>query len=152
MGTGMDVSGISHVLEHNVTINEIDFLGFRVTNASLNECVQYIDQTIENKGIIQIVPINANKLYQCRINQKLANIIREAALVVPEYAVVWGAKKIGRPLTEHIGGIMLMRKLLEESRKKDYRFYFLGAKEDIISGMVDSLPRSEEHTSELQSH
>lgn len=121
-------------------MNEIDFLGYRITNATFAECINYIDNSILQDDVIQIVPFNANKLYKCRFDKKLMEISRTASLIIPEYAIVWGAKKLGTPLVEHIGGIMLMRRLLELSSKKPYRFYFLGAKEEIVSKMIELLP------------
>jgi len=122
----------------------IDLLGFPVDNLTTDEILDTMNETIAANKKMQIVPINANKLYQVRENKKLAHILKSAEMVIPEYAIVWGSRIIGTPLIEHVGGVMLMRAMLENSSKKNYKFYFLGAKEEIVKTMVEKLEQDYE--------
>ncbi|MBD3342485.1 MAG: WecB/TagA/CpsF family glycosyltransferase [Candidatus Lokiarchaeota archaeon] len=117
----------------------INFLGFLVDNLTTHEILTKIKASITSKDKMQIVPINANKIYQVQRNEKLSKIMKESELIIPEYAIVWGSKIIGAPLVEHVGGIMLMRTLLQESANQDFRFYFLGARQEIVETMVEKV-------------
>jgi len=116
--------------------NRIDFLGYPVDNLTSENLIQRICTAINLNEKLQIIPINANKVYQVKEDEILAKIIKEAEIVIPEYAIVWGAKLLGVPLVEHIGGIMLMRNLLESACECNFKFYFLGAEEDVLQLMI----------------
>ena len=117
----------------------IDFLNYPVDNLTSEELLRVIDDAIRENQKMQIVPMNANKIYRVREDELLSKILRESELIIPEYAVVWGSKIIGSPLVEHVGGVMLMRSLLEESTNHDFRFYFLGARQEIVEAMVEKV-------------
>lgn len=119
----------------------IDILGYPVDNLTSNEILHRINHVIKTNGKIQIAPINANKFYQVRKDKLLAEILRNAEIVIPEYAIVWGSKIIGTPLVEHIGGIMLMRKLLEAAKHFNFSFFFLGANKNIVDLMVTNIQK-----------
>lgn len=119
--------------------DRINILGYPVDNLTTDEILDKMKETIAANKKMQIVPINANKLYQVRENKVLADILKSAEMVIPEYAIVWGSRIIGSPLVEHVGGVMLMRSMLENTVKNDYKFYFLGAREDIVKAMVEKL-------------
>ena len=52
-------------------------------------------------------------------------------------AVVWAAKFLNKPLKERVAGIDLMEKMVELAFQKNYKLYFLGAEEAIVSQMVE---------------
>lgn len=116
--------------------SKIDVLGYPVDNLTSDEIIQQINEAISRRAKTHVLAINANKFYQSRTDPLLARIMREAEIVIPEYAFVWAAKKLNQPLVEHIGGIMLMRKLLEVAHRYDFSFFFLGAKPEVINQMV----------------
>lgn len=119
--------------------SKIDVLGYPVDNLTSDEIIQRIKVAINQKKKTHILAINANKFYQSRTDQRLARIMREAEIVIPEYAFVWAAKMLNQPLVEHIGGIMLMRKLLETGQIHGFSFFFLGAKPEVIGLMVNNI-------------
>ncbi len=123
----------------------IELLGYPVDSVTTSEVIQKIRQAIESHHKTHIIAINANKLYQGRKDLLLANILKKAEIVIPEYAFVWASKVIGTPLVEHIGGIMLMRSLLDASFVNNFSFYFLGSKQEIIERMVANIQKTYNH-------
>jgi len=117
----------------------INFLGFPVDNLTSEQLLEKIDYFVNHGIKCQIVALNANKLWQAQRDPKLRDILLQAELVIPEYAIVWGARILGTPLVEHVGGIMLMRRILEVASKKKYKLYFLGARPYIVETMVRRL-------------
>ena len=58
-----------------------------------------------------------------RRDPRLAEIAREAELVIPEKAVVVGAALLGKPLKAHVGGSMLAMALLPHCAEKGTAFF-----------------------------
>ena len=117
----------------------IELLGYPVDNLSTPEIIHQVRQAIESSHKIHIIAINANKFYQGRKDQLLSQILKQAEIVIPEYAFVWASRMIRRPLVEHIGGIMLMRKLMEVGQSCGFSFFFLGAKSEVLELMITNI-------------
>lgn len=119
--------------------DRINFLGYPVDNLTSEQLIEKIDYFVENRINCQIVPLNANKLWLAARDQKLSKILLQAELVIPEYAIIWGSRILGTPLVEHIGGVMLMRKILIVAGERHYRVYFLGTYKNIIQTMIQKV-------------
>jgi len=116
-----------------------EILGVPVSRLSMAGILNEVDRAITERRSIRITAINASKLYLARRDARLRDILLLSDINIPEYAIIWGARKLKKDLVEHVGGIMLMRKLLEAGARKGYRFYFLGAQHEIVSQMVAKL-------------
>jgi len=115
-----------------------NFLGYPVDSVSMEEALSWISSSISSKGTKTIAVINANKLWQAHNDIELSSFIQKADLVIPEYAVVWGASKFGIELT-HIGGIMLIKAFLLFAQKNGIRPYFLGANDYVVQKMANKI-------------
>ena len=124
--------------------DRIDFLDCPVDSFTMPEAVDHLCHCVEKGQFHQIVPVNANKLWQMAQDPKLADIVKKAEMVIPEYAVVWGAKKLGTPLRGHVGGVMLLKEILPVANEKGFRLYFLGAKDEVVNLMVENLRKQYE--------
>ena len=111
------------------------FLGYPVDNLNMQEALDWIADSVVGRQSKLIAVTNANKLWQASRNAKLSEFLRQADLVIPEYAVVWGAGMLGISL-HHTGGIMLLKAFLPFAEKGGIRPYFLGAKSDVVQEMV----------------
>lgn len=114
------------------------FLRYPVDSVSIPEALEWIDEATRSRTGKAIAVTNANKLWLADRNKNLARFMREADLVVPEYAVVWGAGRLGKRLT-HVGGIMLLKAFLPYAAEKQIRTYFLGARDGVVKDMVRSI-------------
>jgi len=57
-------------------------------------------------------------------------------------AVIWASKILNQPLKERVAGIDLMENLVKLAHDKGYKIYCLGAKEDILSKVVQDYKRN----------
>lgn len=107
-------------------------LGFPVDSFTMPEAVGRIQDCLAGGKFHHVVAINANKIWLCERNAALNEIVRRAEVVIPEWAVVWAARVLRRPLRGHIGGVMLLKALFPFLERKGTRCYFLGAKPEVL--------------------
>jgi N-acetylglucosaminyldiphosphoundecaprenol N-acetyl-beta-D-mannosaminyltransferase len=120
----------------------VDFLGCPVDGLSMAQSVAKLEDFIHEGTPHHVAVINANKLWLMEGNSRVQQIIREAALVLPEKAIVIGGRILGVPVNHHVGGIMLLKAFLVRAEEKGYRLFFLGAKAEIIDQMIKTLRKS----------
>ena len=71
---------------------------------------------------------------------KLREVIRSCDLInVDGQPVVWMSRWLGQPLKERVNGTDLMMALIERSAEKGYRPFFLGAKEEVVAKVAQTL-------------
>jgi len=122
-----------------VQLERINFLGYPVDQISMPQALQWIDKAIINRDTKHIVVLNANKLYLMARHTKLNQIVQNADLIIPEWAVVWGAKQLYLPPLIHLGGIMLTRALMPHAAEKGLRPYLLGASREVVTTLAEKL-------------
>lgn len=122
-------------------MTRIDLLGSPVNSLDMKEALERIDGFIAAGGPHQLLVTNANKLWQMRRDPRLAEIVREAELVIPEKAVVVGAALLGKPLKAHIGGSMLAMALLPHCADKGHSIFFLGARPAVVKTLIEKVRR-----------
>ncbi len=110
-------------------------LGYPVDSLNIQDAVSRVDTFIKASGLHHVVALNANKLWLAERIPALNKIVRDADLIIPEYAVVWACRKMGRPLKGHVGGIMLLKALLPWLESQQVPVYFLGAKATVLAKM-----------------
>lgn len=120
-------------------MNRFSFLGFPVNQISPEETLYWIKDNRSSEITRTITVINANKLWLAYQNPRLAKIISNADLVIPEYAVVWGAKKLDLPSLTPVYGVTLTREFLPFAANHQLRPFFLGAKPEVIDVLSDKL-------------
>jgi N-acetylglucosaminyldiphosphoundecaprenol N-acetyl-beta-D-mannosaminyltransferase len=114
-------------------------LGYPVDSLDVEDAVSRVDTFVKQGGFHHVVAINANKLWLAERVPALKKIVRQAELVIPEYAVVWACRTLRRALKAHVGGIMLLKALLPWLESEQIRVYFLGAKEPVLERMKSRL-------------
>lgn len=116
-----------------------EFLDSFVSNTSLGNLLVFIQERIQDRNPTLIIAFNANKLYQMQHDTLLKEALKNAEVVLPEYAVFWGAKRIGNPLKSPVGGITLMKALIKENETKSTKMFFFGSKNDVLEDMIKTL-------------
>lgn len=53
-------------------------------------------------------------------------------------AVVWASRLLRRPLPERVTGCDLMENLVDRAAERGYKVFFLGAKQDVLEGTVNT--------------
>src|SRR5262245_40156980 len=75
-----------------------------------------------------------------RADQTLRDDVRSSDLILADgLAVVWASRALGRPLPERVAGIDLMLAMLERGRTRGYRFYCLGATQDVLDRAIRAM-------------
>ncbi len=120
----------------------VSVLGYPVDSLTMEEAVERVAEFIRSGQPNQITAINASKVVSADRDPRLRRILLDSELVIPEYAVLWASRRLGRPLAAHVGGIMLMQALIDTAAARGHRLYFLGARPAVVARMVDPLPRT----------
>ena len=123
-------------------IQRINFLGYPVDSLTISEALEWMGKRIQEGGPHTITAINANKLWLMAHHPRLERFVRQSDLIIPEWAIVWGAAQLGTPLKAHVGGVMLLKAAIPWAEENGYRIFFLGAKSAVIEEMVRKLEQA----------
>jgi N-acetylglucosaminyldiphosphoundecaprenol N-acetyl-beta-D-mannosaminyltransferase len=116
----------------------INILGTPIDNLTMEETVDLVDEVIMNDQHIHHTVVNAGKIVSMHENPELRESVVNADLInVDGQAVVWASKFFKQSLKERVSGIDLMERLVELAYRKRYKVFFLGAKEEVVSKLVD---------------
>ncbi len=103
----------------------------------MNETLSFVQEAIVAKKQIHHVVVNAGKIVQMQKDLQLRESVNSSDIINADgQAVVWAAKFLNKPLKERVAGIDLMQNLVELSFQKNYKMYFLGAEESVVSKTV----------------
>jgi len=119
-------------------MNRIHVLKTNIDNLNSKETLDKIDRVILNGGRLHHVVVNAGKIVAMQNDEQLRKSVNESDLINADgQAVVWASRFLGKPLKERVAGIDLMVNLVELAHKKNYKIFFLGAKEEVVKAVVD---------------
>lgn len=116
-----------------------DFLGYPVDSLDIAEALSWMEERIRERIPSAISVINANKLWLMSSDKRLAWCVCNSDLIIPEWAVYWGAAKIGKDLKSPVYGVTLLKATLPWAQTKGFRPYFLGAKQEVIDALVEKI-------------
>lgn len=104
---------------------------------TMQETIAMIDQAIVEKRPIHHVVINAVKVANAARDPDLRESIVNCDIINADgMGIVWAARILNMHLPERVAGIDLMDELVKLSARKNYRIFFLGAKEEILKKMI----------------
>jgi len=115
------------------------FLGYPVDEISLCDVLLWIRNGNRTGGTRVIAVLNINKLWLASHCPCMASYLHSAELIVPEYSIVWGAKKLGIPNLEPVYGIALTKQFIPFAIKHNLRPFFLGATSSTIEALRSKL-------------
>jgi N-acetylglucosaminyldiphosphoundecaprenol N-acetyl-beta-D-mannosaminyltransferase len=120
----------------------IDFLGIPVDVLTLAETINKIDNAIKTNSKINHVVINAGKVVLMQKDKELFNSVVSCDIINADgQSIVWAAGFLGKPLPSRVAGIDLMQELVKLAYEKKYKCFFFGAKEEVVSRVVDIYTR-----------
>ena len=104
---------------------------------TMKETIQKIDKAIIGRDTIHHVVINAVKVVNAQKDEELKQSIINCDIINADgQGIVWASRFLNKPLPERVAGIDLMEELVKLSAEKNYRIFFLGAKEEIVTKVV----------------
>src|SRR6267142_1744289 len=85
-----------------------------------------------------IITANSSHLCMMRHDPELARACRAANLTVADgMSVVWALRASGQPAPERVAGVDLMARLLAAAGEQRLRVYFLGARREVVTALVE---------------
>jgi len=114
----------------------VEMMGCLIDNLSMEETLQKVEGFIRSGAPHQHVVVNVDKLVKASRDPDLRRIINECALVnVDGMPVVWASRLLGKPLKERVAGVDLFESLVRRAAEKEWRLFFLGAREEVVRGV-----------------
>lgn len=111
----------------------VEILGIRINNVSMKEAVVIIDNYVKDKANSMIVTPNSEMIVRAQKDRKLAGIINNSALSVPDGAgVLLASKLLQNPIQQRVAGADLMKETLKIAAEKDYSVYLLGSEPGVV--------------------
>ncbi len=107
-------------------MKRIEFLGFPMDQATMEETVADIRSKILNGNFTQHVVVNVAKLVNMRKDAELARSVTECDIInIDGMGVVWGAKALGHKIPERVAGVDLFHNLNAMAEQEScWVFYF----------------------------
>ncbi|MBC2838242.1 WecB/TagA/CpsF family glycosyltransferase [Robiginitalea sp. SC105] len=119
-------------------MNRIHILNTQIDNYSMSETLDTVLETIEQGRQIHHVVVNAGKIVAMQSDSKLRSSVNASDLINADgQAVVWASRFLGQPLKERVAGIDIMENLVSLAHSNGYRIFFFGARESVVSKVVD---------------
>jgi len=116
----------------------VEILNCPIDAMDMNATVSSIDASIQKNERIHHVVVNAAKLVNMRRDATLRDSVINCDIINADgQSVVWAARFLGKPLKERVAGIDLMTALVELARKKKYKIFLLGAREEIVRAVAE---------------
>jgi N-acetylglucosaminyldiphosphoundecaprenol N-acetyl-beta-D-mannosaminyltransferase len=85
-----------------------------------------------------VITANASHLCMMRHDPELARACSAAHLTVADgMSVVWALRASGQPVPERVAGVDLMARLLVAAGEHQLSVYFLGAKREVVTALVE---------------
>lgn len=120
-------------------VNRISFLGCPVDILDIPRVLEWIRDASQAGQPRRIAVVNANKLYQMRHDRRMNEIVQKSDLILPEWAVVWGVRRLRLGTLHHSGGLLITKALIPFAAKIGLRIFFLGATPEVVRALVDHL-------------
>ena len=118
--------------------NRINILNCPIDKLTMDETLNKIDESIQNKTHLHHVVVNAAKMVHMQSDKELHDSVVSSDIINADgQAVVWASKVLGQPLGERVAGIDLMQNLVKLAYEKNYKVFFFGAKEEVVKDVVD---------------
>jgi N-acetylglucosaminyldiphosphoundecaprenol N-acetyl-beta-D-mannosaminyltransferase len=109
----------------------------------MKETIQLVEKIIYAGVPKQHVVINVAKIVNMQNDQQLKAIINSCDIVnVDGMPIVWASKILGNPLPSRVAGVDLFQHLVELSAKKGFRPFFFGARERVVTKVVDTFKKN----------
>jgi N-acetylglucosaminyldiphosphoundecaprenol N-acetyl-beta-D-mannosaminyltransferase len=117
-------------------------LGVWIDPLTMTQARQQCADAVQQRRYMSIGVVNAAKIVAMRRDQRLRQAVGGCHLILADgQSVVWASRLLRVPLPERVAGIDLFQVLLAEAAQRGSRVYFLGARPDVLAGMLDRVRR-----------
>ncbi|WP_054939100.1 WecB/TagA/CpsF family glycosyltransferase [Paenibacillus ihuae] len=113
-----------------------------ISALNFNQTVSVIEDWIVGKESRYVCICNTHSLVTASNDAQLAEVLETADLCTPDgMPLVWALKMYGFTEQDRVDGPNLMLRLCEEARRKKYKIFLYGGKEETLEKLVHSLNR-----------
>lgn len=128
------------MMEKQNSFQRVSFLGLKMDKVDMDQTLIWMENAIAKRRPQYISTLNAALLVWAQRDSFLKETYLKANLVTVDSTVVYYALKLlGTPIPEPLEACHIMFQFIKRNYKKGYRFYFLGAKPEIIKKAVEKL-------------
>lgn len=114
---------------------KIHIWGIPIDKVDKQASMEIFDQLMSSEGCSMIVTPNSEIIMAASKNQQMADLLREAELMIPDgIGLVYASRILGQPLPERVTGIDFADAALSRLAQQGRPVYFLGSKPDGGSG------------------
>lgn len=118
----------------------VPFLGIPISQTTMGETLEWMEKRIQEKKPRFLCTMNAALLVWAQQDSFLKETYQTADLATCDSTVVYYALKLlGKPVPEVLEACQIMFAFLEKNYRKGYRFYFLGAEENVLHQAIAQL-------------
>jgi N-acetylglucosaminyldiphosphoundecaprenol N-acetyl-beta-D-mannosaminyltransferase len=112
----------------------------RIDRLTLAQATDLCVEAARERRSLLVGVVNAAKLVHRRSDPELSASLAAADVVLADgMAVVWASRLLGHALPERVTGIDLLESLVGRAEQDGLSVYFLGARADVLSAMLEAL-------------
>lgn len=121
-------------MQEDIKLAVIDYLGFRMHAATMQDTVRSIVDRIERSVFTQHVVVNVAKLVNMQTDRSLRDSVTSCDIInIDGMGVVWGARLCRHQVPERVAGIDLFLALVKEAEQCTLPVFLLGARQEIVA-------------------
>ncbi len=106
---------------------------------SYNDAVKSVLDAIENNKTMQIVTINPEMVMSAQKDEEFKKVVNESELIIADGFGIKLALKFKKINQEQIRGVDFSKTLIELAHKNNYPIAFVGAKDEVVSKLIEKL-------------
>jgi N-acetylglucosaminyldiphosphoundecaprenol N-acetyl-beta-D-mannosaminyltransferase len=115
----------------------VRLLGVPLAPVTLDQVLDLVHQIITGRSRLRIGVVNAAKLVNMRRDRLLRDDVLASDIILADgRAVVWASRVLRQSLPERVAGIDLMMGMMQRGHRFKYRFYLLGASEEVSAAVA----------------
>ena len=123
-------------------VETVRLLGVPLAPVTLEQVLDRVHETIITRSRLKIGVVNAAKLVNMHRNPVLRDdVLSSDILLADGSAIVWASRLLGQSLPERVAGIDLMMGMFQRGDRFQYRFYLLGAAEEVSAAAAKRIGR-----------
>lgn len=116
----------------------LDILGIPVDRVSMDEALAVFERLLDAERSSFIVTPNSEIIMKASSDPKLANLIENADLVIPDgIGLVYASRLLKQPLKERVTGIDFTQEALRIVAARGKRVFFLGGKPGVAQAAAE---------------
>lgn len=119
-------------------MGRVELLSCPVDVLTFEETIERVGKAVIDDTQIHHTVVNAGKLAKMQNNKELYDSVVSADIINADgQPIVWLSQMLGTPLPERVAGIELMQKLISRAKANNWKLFFFGAKEEVVTKVVN---------------